>query len=131
LEPEDADTHLLTARLKYFSLDSQMVAMAHVKQCLHYDPEHKQCKALFRQLKKLDKEIKKVTEDADNKKWSAAMRKVAGPVGKPETGLGHIIEEEMNNLESEFNVKNKLPCKLYARMAGIACQGYAEVSNLV
>ncbi|KAI8056074.1 hypothetical protein BDF22DRAFT_673670 [Syncephalis plumigaleata] len=127
LEPEDADTHLLTARLKYFSLDSQMVAMAHVKQCLHYDPEHKQCKTLFRQLKKLDKDIKKVTSDADNKKWSAAMRKVAGPVGKPETGLGHIIEEEMDNLEKEFDIKDKLPRKLYARMAGITCQGYAEL----
>ncbi|RKP26785.1 hypothetical protein SYNPS1DRAFT_13691 [Syncephalis pseudoplumigaleata] len=127
LEPEDAETQLLTARLKYFALDSQMVAIAHVKQCLHFDPEHKECKALFRKLKKLDKEIKKATEEAGSKKWSAAMRKVAGPVGKPEAGLGHQVEEEMNRLEEEFGVKDKMPRKLYARLASIACQGYAEL----
>ncbi|KAI9599385.1 hypothetical protein BDF19DRAFT_428558 [Syncephalis fuscata] len=127
LEPDDAATHLLTARLKFFALDSQSVAMAHVRQCLHYDPEHKQCKLFFRKFKKLDKEIQQAAKEADNKKWSAATRKVAGPVGKPEEGVAHEVEEATDELEKELDVKDKLPRKLYGRLAGIACQGYAEL----
>ncbi|RKP09930.1 hypothetical protein THASP1DRAFT_28293 [Thamnocephalis sphaerospora] len=127
LDPEDADTHLLAARLKFFALDSPKVALSHVKQCLHYDPEHKQCKALFRRLKKIDKEVKAATDSASAEKWSAAMRKVAGPVGKPEEGAGHMVQEELNQLETELGLSGHLPRKLFARLAGIACQGYSEL----
>ncbi|KAI9476246.1 MAG: hypothetical protein EXX96DRAFT_485437 [Benjaminiella poitrasii] len=59
LNPSDKTLLVNLASLNYFSLYEPERALSHVKQCIHSDPEDRQCKGLFRLMKRTEKEIKK------------------------------------------------------------------------
>ena len=53
-KPKDINMLLIRAKAYYKLADHEM-ALRHVKEALHFDPEHKQTKELFRTVKKLEK----------------------------------------------------------------------------
>ncbi|RCH91348.1 hypothetical protein CU098_002269, partial [Rhizopus stolonifer] len=62
LNPSDKQLLYNLASLNYFSLYEPDRALTQVKQCIHYDPEDRACKSLFRLIKRIEKEIKKSTD---------------------------------------------------------------------
>ena len=80
-------------RLAYFLMpygpSSSTSAMSALKQCLHYDPDSKQCLPAHRLVKSLDKMFKKLDDALDAENWVAVIKLLAldGFAGKLEEAL--------------------------------------------
>jgi DnaJ family protein C protein 3 len=112
------------ARLNYYSLYEPERALSQVKQCLHYDPEQKQCKALFRQIKRFEKELAKIIDSKDKQRFATALNSLIGTNIK--TGLVSELDEPFSNLESIYDATGRLPKKLHLRCYELACSMAAE-----
>lgn len=56
LAPGDSNLSIQAATLSFFLLpSSQDTALSHLKQCLHYDPDSKQCRKMLKSLKGMQK----------------------------------------------------------------------------
>jgi DnaJ family protein C protein 3 len=87
-----------------------------VKSCLHYDPEDKQCKTLFRFIKRIEKEIKKATELQQQSRYATALNLLIGS----KSGIVNEIEEPLKQLETQLEATN-LPKGLLLRVYSLAC----------
>lgn len=72
------------ARLGYFlypyeSPESHSPAMATLKQCLHYDPDSRQCLSLHRLVKAFDKNFKNLDKLMQSESWRSAVKLLLGP----------------------------------------------------
>jgi DnaJ family protein C protein 3 len=82
LAPSIQRIMLRLARLSYFYLGQDGAqALQPVKQCLHFDPDSKPCKQLFRQLKALEKDRAKARNFIESSAWRAAATILAGKDG--------------------------------------------------
>ncbi|KAG0165776.1 hypothetical protein DFQ28_001164 [Apophysomyces sp. BC1034] len=125
LTPSDSDILMQLASIQFFSLGESQGALAQVKQCLHYDPEQKQCKALFRKIKKLDKALNKIQDDMDRKKYATAGKQLVGTAAKK--GIVADIDEPLDELEKSLNLeKGVMPRQLHLRAYGLACKLFGE-----
>ncbi|KAG5457344.1 MAG: hypothetical protein BJ554DRAFT_2671, partial [Olpidium bornovanus] len=128
LDPSAADPLITLAELNYYVLDNPDVAMRNVKQCLHYDPEHKTCKALFRKFKNLTKLLEKVVADSKAGRWASATGRLTGTgaAGAGTKGLLAEQEEAVKDIVDRLEIKEtKLPKTFAARLYELACQGYS------
>ncbi|GAB5587712.1 hypothetical protein Unana1_02612 [Umbelopsis nana] len=124
LSPSDQDVLLKLAQINYFSLYESQGALSHVKQCLHYDPEQKQCKAMFRKLKKLDKTINAAIQDFEQNKFVAASKKLVGSGN--DQGIIATVDEEVAKLEVTLDAVGKMPRRLSAKLYSLACKIYGQ-----
>lgn len=129
LSPSDEDILIKLAQINYFSLYEPQGAISHVKQCLHYDPEQKQCKALFRKLKKLDKSVNAATADYESNQFTAASKKLVG-TGE-DKGLIATVDEEMEELERILGATGKMPRRLTQKLYSLACKTFGQVRKKV
>jgi DnaJ family protein C protein 3 len=71
-------SHELLVRLSLISYlflhESSQIALAPIKQCLHFDPESKLCKSVFRKLKSLDKDVTRSRNFIEASKWREALK---------------------------------------------------------
>ncbi|KAI8876744.1 TPR-like protein [Backusella circina FSU 941] len=102
LNPSNPDTLLLLAKINFFVLNEPQGALTHIKQCLHYDPEQKQCKSLFREMKKLDKEMKNIESNIEQQKWTTASNHLMGTAHRQ--GMVESMDRHMEQLERELNI---------------------------
>ncbi|KAI9490545.1 hypothetical protein BDB00DRAFT_837611 [Zychaea mexicana] len=124
LNPSDPDILVRLAKINFFSLYEAQGALSQLKQCLHYDPEQKQCKKLFRQIKKLDKEINKAQDDFEAKRYATASNKI---IGTPSSaGVVSEIDEPYNALVQELDITSPLPKRLHIKCYELACKIAAE-----
>jgi DnaJ family protein C protein 3 len=119
LSPSNHDILLKLAAINYFSLYEPQGALGHVKKCLHYDPEQKECKKMFRRLKELDKSM-------EQNKFVAASKKLVGP-----EGVIVEVDEEVAKLEEILDAAGKMPRRLNIKLYNMACKIYGEVSIAV
>ncbi|KAF7722367.1 DnaJ sub C member 3 [Apophysomyces ossiformis] len=125
LTPADADTLIQLASIHFFSLGETQGALSQVKQCLHYDPEQKQCKALFRKIKKLDKALNKIEEDVERKKYATAGNQLVGTATKK--GVVADLDEPLDEIEKRLNLeKGAMPRRLHLRAYTLACKLFGE-----
>ncbi|RUS16563.1 hypothetical protein BC937DRAFT_91071 [Endogone sp. FLAS-F59071] len=124
INPSDRELLITLATMNYYSLYEPQVALAHIKQCLHYDPEDKACKALFRKLKKYEKDVSKVDEDLVKKRFATAVNKLVGSGER--IGLITEVDEEVNVMEKEMNAVGKMPKRLQLKLYKMACRIYSE-----
>lgn len=120
LTPSNKELLLQVASLNFFSLYEPDRALTQVKSCVHYDPDDKQCKSLFRFMKRIEKELKKATEAHAQQRWATALNALVGQ----KNGILHEIQAPHALLETEM--KAKLPRKLALKIAGLACTVAAE-----
>jgi DnaJ family protein C protein 3 len=125
LSPSDEDVLIKLAQINYFTLYEPQGAISHVKQCLHYDPEQKQCKALFRKLKKLDKSVNAAQEDYDQGKLVAATKKLMGT--GDDNGLIATVDEQVDELEQTLGATGKMPRRLSSKLYALACKVFGQV----
>ncbi|KAI8141624.1 hypothetical protein BJV82DRAFT_618496 [Fennellomyces sp. T-0311] len=123
LNPSDPDILVRLAKINFFALYESQGALSQLKQCLHYDPEQKQCKKLFRQIKKLDKNINKAQEDFDAKRFASASNKIIGTSSTP--GVISELDEPYNSLAEELHT-TQLPKRLHIKCYELACKISAE-----
>ncbi|KAI8576171.1 hypothetical protein K450DRAFT_257968 [Umbelopsis ramanniana AG] len=124
LSPSDEDVLMKLAQINYYSLYEPQGALSHVKQCLHYDPEQKQCKALFRKLKKLDKSVNAATADYESNKFTAASKKLVGT--SEDKGLIATVDEEVDELEQILGATGKMPRRLTLKLYSLACKTFGQ-----
>jgi DnaJ family protein C protein 3 len=125
LTPSDHDVLLKLASINYFALYEPQGAISHVKQCLHYDPEQKECKTAFRKLKKLDKAINGAVADMEQNKLVAAAKKLVG--SGDSQGVIATVEEEVTKLEHTLGATGKIPRRLNTKLYSMACKIYGQV----
>lgn len=92
------------ARLAYFLLGSEAVpqAQAALKQCLHFDPDARECAQLHRRVKAFEKSFKRLQDLRERADWRGIIGLLYG-TGKVENmmgnGLAAEFEEELAKLE--------------------------------
>ncbi|PHZ12279.1 protein prenylyltransferase [Rhizopus microsporus ATCC 52813] len=123
LNPSDQELILQLAKLNFYSLYEPDRATAQVKQCLHYDPEHKPCKSLFRQIKRFQKDLQKVVDAKQQQRFATAFNTLVGTSTKK--GLVSELDEPFKALKAEMKIEN-LPKKLHLTCYELACQLSAE-----
>lgn len=103
------ELQLRLSLLSYYILgtrDSQMqdAGLAHLKACLHDDPENKQCIRAHKQLRKIDKTLKKARGFVDDSKWTALISALKGAkVGGP------TVYEEIEKVLEDAKASGVLP----------------------
>ncbi|CAO3633538.1 unnamed protein product [Cunninghamella echinulata] len=123
ITPSDNELLLQLAKINFFLLNEPEGATANLKQCLHYDPEQKQCKALFRQFKKINKALKLVVENYDKKKYSTSSNQLIGTATRQ--GLLEQIKEQFEQAKKELeliNVNYPIPQRLLIQCYELACK---------
>jgi DnaJ family protein C protein 3 len=88
------------ANVNFYLLNQPEGALANLKQCLHYDPEQKQCKTAFRQLKKLNKTIKSIQDSMEKKKYSTASNQLIGTATRQ--GIIEQVREELQHVKDQY-----------------------------
>ncbi|WFD22104.1 hypothetical protein MEQU1_000766 [Malassezia equina] len=112
----------------------QDAGLAHLKSCLHNDPDNKACIRAHKQLRKIDKALQKARKFAESDSWSAVSSALKGAkVGGP------TIYEEIQAVLQEGLDSQVLPAQLQDPAArslllqeieGLYCQAYVE-QNLI
>lgn len=112
------------SKINFYSLNEAQGALTHVKQCLHYDPEQKECKKLFRKIKKLSKELTSIEKDIGSKKFATAANHLIGTVNRQ--GILKEIDSDFEELEKELDAPGKIPKQLHFKCYQLACKLYGE-----
>ncbi|KAJ3197639.1 DnaJ sub C member 3 [Irineochytrium annulatum] len=109
IQPDSTDVlyRLGTLRL---SIGEPAEAIGSIKECLKYDPENKPCKQLFRDLKRLDKQLKKIEGHINVGLWKKALDELI----KPEAG--YAAEVEKIGARSLMHKAYAMACRAYAEM---------------
>ncbi len=68
--------------------------MSALKQCLHFDPDSKQCLPAHRLVKAFDKSFKKLEEAVASEKWSSVTSLLIG--SDPASGFAAKFDEALN-----------------------------------
>ncbi|RHZ53038.1 hypothetical protein Glove_452g4 [Diversispora epigaea] len=124
LAPDDPNLLIRLCRLNYFSLYDFEQARNNLKQCMRYDPEHKACKNLHRLIKKIEKEVTRINNDIQQKRWLLAINKLIGTSSNKWQGLITEVENELKNMNEGIQ-KKELKIKLYS----LTCKAYQQSKN--
>jgi len=118
---------LRISSLSYYLMEPSAQGLSTIKQCLHFDPDSKPCKAAYKQIKSLDKLFTQLEKSGEN------HREVIKFVTTEGTGLApkfdKALEEAMAAIDSPLPTAI-VPKKISVRRASIyraAC--HAFVSN--
>ena len=129
------ELQLRLSLISYYILgtrDSQMqdAGLAHLKACLHDDPENKQCIRAHKQLRKIDKALNKARGFSDDSKWTAVISALKGAkVGGP------TVYEEVEKVLQDASSSGILPeaisnptarSELLHEISGLYCKSYIE-----
>ncbi|KAJ1971225.1 hypothetical protein H4R35_005391 [Dimargaris xerosporica] len=149
LDASALDVSQKLANLYYYALYEPDKAIKAIKVCLNSDPEHKQCKTLFRHIKKTEKRIQAVEKDFQKKKFNTAAKTLtafhlAHSKGKTsETaksepaarGLIHELHEEATIVFATLGADRSepvasaspppVPKKLLGKLHTLACKSFA------
>ena len=91
-------------RLSYFLLpysSSSSPALTTLKQCLHYDPDSKQCLPAHRLVKSFDKTFKKLDAALSNEKWKEVVNLLVG--SDPSSGFAAKFDEALHQHTTSEN----------------------------
>ncbi|TPX53800.1 hypothetical protein SeMB42_g00592 [Synchytrium endobioticum] len=109
LKPDNTEALLQLANL-HLSMGEIPSSMSSIRDCLKYDPDHSACKTLFRQLKKLEKNLKTLEQYESNSKWKDIIKMVP-------SGDGDVLKEldKLNAKAPKIRVL-ALTCKAYHKL---------------
>lgn len=112
------------ANINFYLLNEPEGALANLKQCLHYDPEQKQCKTAFRQLKKLNKTVKSIQHCMENKKYSTASNQLIGTATRK--GIIEEVREQLDLVKDRYipstSIGDTIPQRLLLQCYEMACR---------
>jgi len=87
LQPDNTDLLVKIGEL-HMAIGEIESSLTEVKECLRRDPEHKQCKGLFKKIKKLDRSLKYIDIAMNSKKWADIVDKINNGLASEVEALG-------------------------------------------
>ncbi|PWN49763.1 TPR-like protein [Violaceomyces palustris] len=148
LSPSPTLLHRLSS-LSYFIVgtpDSQSreAGMAHLKACLHSDPDNKKCARAHKRLRNIEKALKKARNFANSESYRAVLSALkGGKVGGNASIIQDVekaIEEDLKVVEVEGEEQSVLPegldpeiikrSALLLELNGLYCKAHAELNEL-
>jgi len=125
LRPGDISPYIKISAITFYALGDLENGQAHIRKCLHSDPDSKPCLRLRRQEKAIEKTLGKVTKALDGSKPMSAIKML---VDQPdETGLMTDIANEVKELREQGYIPPKAPDALYAQVVELVCRAYFDV----
>lgn len=137
--------HLLTqlSLLQALYLDSGNSALTPIKQCLHFDPDSKACKKVFRALKTLEKDLSKVRNYIEGSTWRLAL-KILDPKNGADADQGLVdrvkaiikvySSQDGNSEASDTSVAFELPSiqasQLLTTLYAWTCKAYTSLPSI-
>ena len=128
LAPTNAD---LLARLSLLSslyLNQASAALAPLKQCLHFDPDSKPCKRLFRSLKAFDKDLSRARNFIEASSFRQALQ-ILDPKGSDAKPLAARLQEILSDYTSSAGLEtgslpNEDTSATLTQLYGWTCKGH-------
>lgn len=127
-------------RLSYFGLpygpSSSTSAMSALKQCLHYDPDSKECLPAHRLVKAFDKSFKKLDEALAADNWSAVVNLLVG--SDPAAGFAAKFGDALSThtspaaLNLPAGIETRPAAKISSRQEQISrslCRAYVQLKQ--
>eukprot|EP00456_Euglypha_rotunda_P004056 TRINITY_DN106868_c0_g2_i4.p1 TRINITY_DN106868_c0_g2~~TRINITY_DN106868_c0_g2_i4.p1 ORF type:complete len:105 (+),score=21.66 TRINITY_DN106868_c0_g2_i4:365-679(+) len=93
MEQTNVDALFLRAQAFYF-LKEHDNALTHLKEGLRQDPEHTQCKAFFKKLKKLEGLIKSGDESTNKNQHAQAVEDFTQALAIDPEQIGRAVQQE-------------------------------------
>ncbi|KAF2099987.1 DNAJ domain-containing protein [Rhizodiscina lignyota] len=123
----NTEPHLQISAESFFSLGETEKALQQIAKCLQSDPDSKVCMALRRREKALDKQIKKVRKNMEERKFNAAVKLLAKQGAEP--GLLDEVKEDSKEYRTQGYIHEKSPEGLYGMLVELTCEAYMEMNN--
>lgn len=137
--------HLLTELtiLQALYLDTGSSSLTPIKQCLHFDPDSKACKKLFRSLKSLEKDLSKTRNFIEASSWRLAL-KILDPKstsgGKDKSLIDRVkdmlaeytrepVATEMVNDGLKFDLPTQKASQLLTTLYAWTCKAYTNLPS--
>ena len=111
------------AKLMYYLLHE--VSTNPLKKCLTFDPEHKECKTLLKEIKQNEKDFQKAVDAINSKKWHTA----ANILAKSGEGLVERVRSRTREIIVELKLTQQIPKKLLSKVEEMTCQAYTEMET--
>ncbi|KAI2634503.1 DnaJ domain-containing protein [Xylaria nigripes] len=127
IRPGDTTPHLKVSATTFYGLGDTNQGLAHIRKCLHSDPDSKSCKKLMKQEKNVEKTWARVTKALEKKQPISAV-KLLVPSGE-DKGLIDEVKEQINELKKDGIIPEKAPNALLLLLVEAACQAYYETDS--
>lgn len=121
------EPHLQISAMSFYSLGETDKGLQQIAKCLQSDPDNKACMKLRRREKNLDKAIKKVKKNMEDRKFNAAV-KLLVKQGE-ENGLLDDVREDFETYRKDSFIHHNSPSGLYAELVELTCEAYMEMNN--
>lgn len=113
-----SDPAITAAKLLFYSSYDTAGATAQLKKCLHFDPDQKECKALFRKLRRLGGDVQKADDALEKRMWIKSRQAVEG--------LLPSVQEDYTELERSRLLVESSPRLLLLHLYEAACKASQE-----
>jgi len=126
MKPGDTSPHVKISAIMFYALGDTQEGMAAIRKCLHSDPESKLCKKLLKQEKAIDKALQRITKALEKNQPTTAVRQLVPT--SDDDGLIKEVKDQVKLLREDGTIPSAVNDVLVARLVGMACQAYYEVS---
>ncbi|KAG4303733.1 hypothetical protein PCANB_000224 [Pneumocystis canis] len=127
LEPSSTDLYITLSELLYYFRYEPNQAILQIKRCLHFDPEQKKCKQIFRTIKKLEKDILTARKLRDGGKWAGMVMILVNSSGG--NGILNFVEDKIKELENVKFIRSSSSKILLSELREMACKAYSEMER--
>ena len=125
LAPGSVDPQLQIASMLFYSVGETEKGLAAIRSCLHSDPDSKPCKKLHRDLKKIDKKLKKVKQLEEKRQYNSAVKILIGD--GEESSLLKDVKADVKTAKLAGTIYPSSPDDLYGNLVEKTCHFYNEV----
>jgi DnaJ homolog subfamily C member 3 len=126
LRPGDISPYMMISAITFYALGDLENGQAHIRKCLHSDPDSKPCLKLRRQERATEKMLGKVNKALESGKPMSAIKMLVDQ--GDETGLMTDIANDANGLREQGYIPPKAPNALYTQVVELVCRAYFDVS---
>ncbi|KAI6245244.1 DnaJ subfamily C member 3 [Erysiphe necator] len=122
------EPHMQISATLFYELADFNRGVDQMRKCLHFDPESKSCKKLYRREKSLEKQIKEVKMGLEKRQYVKTLKMLL-PVGD-QVGLVQEIKDDIEELRKAGTIVGKPANQLLSLLVEITCEAYYKQNNL-
>lgn len=124
ISPSLVEPYLQMSYMLFYSLGDQERGISQIRKCLHFDPDSKPCNRLYRKEKKLLKQLQKLQDVIDSRKFTNAINLLVG-VGD-ERGLLDDVTGDVKEAKEAGRIHPAAPSNLHGLLVERTCEAYRE-----
>jgi DnaJ family protein C protein 3 len=127
ISPSMVDPYLQMSYMLFYSLGDQERGISQIRKCLHSDPDSKPCNRLYRKEKKLLKQLQKLRDVMESRKFNNAINLLIGT--GDESGLLNDVKDDVKEAKETGHIHPTAPNNLYGLLVERTCEAYREVCD--